>query len=569
MKYYSVLILLLLVVLHITGCSSEENPKKLRSADNVKINSITSKDREKLKKQVHRETLTECKFKSVPEGRIMKRKLVCSQKVIVGNSKGMRADNFNTETYDNIEENNLKFVKDEPLSTFSIDVDTASYSNIRRMLNRGELPPKGAVRIEEMVNYFNYNYPKVINENQPFATNVTIGSCPWNDKSKLVRIAIKGKEIPAESRPKANLVFLLDVSGSMRSPNKLPLLRNALKMLVNNLNDQDRVAIVVYAGASGLVLESTACNEKTKIMDALNRLSAGGSTNGAAGITQAYKVAVANFIEGGINRVILCTDGDFNVGTTNQSDLINLIQKSAKSDVFLTVLGFGMGNYKDSTLEKLADKGNGNYGYIDDEKEARKLLVKQIGGTLNTIAKDVKIQVEFNPSQVQAYRLIGYENRKLNNEDFANDEKDAGEIGAGHTITAFYEVFDNKTKLNAPETPQTKYSKNVASDIAQNEILEVKIRYKEPNGTKSKLLKFPLTGKIYDAITSIDNDFKFANAVIIFGMLLRHSKNIGSVNYNTVLKLAQNSVDDCKNKNYERSEFINLVKKAQRLTALK
>ena len=477
--------------------------------------------------------------------------------------------NFNSEAYDHIDENNFKYVNDSPFSTFSIDVDTASYSNIRRILNNGNLPTSGAVRIEEMVNYFDYNYPKVKETGVPFASSVAIGKCPWNKDSKLVRLAIKSKDIPAESRSVANLVFLLDVSGSMYAQNKLPLLKKALKMLVNNLNVKDRVAIVVYAGASGLVLPSTPCSQKGKIIAALNNLSAGGSTNGGAGICQAYRVAVANFVEEGINRVILCTDGDFNVGTTSQSELIDLISKSAKSNVFLTVLGFGMGNYKNSTLEKLADKGNGNYGYIDNENEAQKLLVKQIGATLTTIAKDVKIQIEFNPAQVQAYRLIGYENRKLNKEDFNDDKKDAGEIGAGHCVTVFYELVPNGVKLDLRKTDKRKYSKNAVREIVNNEILDVKIRYKEPNATVSKFLTFPLKGKIKDAISSVDNDFKFASSVIAFGMLLRNSKFKGLVTYDLVLKLAQNAVNDSSIEDDERKEFIKLVKKARRLTVLK
>ncbi len=469
---------------------------------------------------------------------------------------------FNTEEYDSITPDNYVRVADEPLSTFSIDVDTASYSNVRRMLNQGALPPKGAVRIEEMINYFNYDY-KAPRDDKPFAVDLEMAQCPWDQKHRLVRIGLKGKEISSEKREAANLVFLLDVSGSMSSANKLPLLKKSLKMLVNNLKAKDRVAIVVYAGASGLVLPSTSCEERGKILESLDRLAAGGSTNGGAGIELAYKTAVANYIEKGINRVILCTDGDFNVGTTNQSELVDKIEKSAKTGVYLSVFGFGMGNYKDSTLEKLADKGNGNYGYIDTEKEAKKALVEQVNGTLVTIAKDVKIQVEFNPAQVKAYRLIGYENRKLDKQDFNDDKKDAGEIGAGHTVTAFYEVIMAKDNFEGPSVDPLKYQQHtkVKADLT-SEVLTVKVRYKKPDEDKSQLLEFPLQGQIGEAGNGSD-DLRFAAGVSAFGMLLRDSKFKGSATYDMVLEL-------CGAQDRElRKEFIELVNKAKRLTILK
>lgn len=369
-----------------------------------------------------------------------------------------KADGFNTEQYDRIYENPFLKVDKNPLSTFSIDVDTASYANIRRYLNNNSRPPKDSVRIEEMINYFSYDYPAPKGDD-PFSVNVEIGSCPWKGKHRLVRIGLKGKEIPANQRPSSNIVFLLDVSGSMMYGNKLPLLKKGLKLMVQNLHENDRVAIVVYAGASGLVLPSTSCEKKNTILEALDKLRAGGSTNGGAGIQLAYKVAIENFIPGGTNRVILATDGDFNVGTTGRGDLIRLIQEKAKSKVFLTILGFGMGNYKDATLEQIANKGNGNYAYIDSLKEARKVLVQQIGGTLVTIAKDVKIQIEFNPTKVNAYRLIGYENRLLRNEDFNDDTKDAGEIGAGHTVTALYEIVPAGVNIQTPSVDPLKYQK--------------------------------------------------------------------------------------------------------------
>jgi len=470
---------------------------------------------------------------------------------------------FNTEAYDNIVDNPFLMVQQNPLSTFSIDVDTASYANVRRILNQGNLPPKGAVRIEELVNYFAYDYqpPK---DNTPFAAAVEVAACPWKPEHRLVRIALKGKEIALDKRPPSNLVFLLDVSGSMEDPNKLPLLKNAMKMLVNQLNANDRLAIVVYAGASGMVLPSTPCDQKNKILDALDKLQAGGSTNGGEGLRLAYQTAQANFVKDGINRVILATDGDFNVGVTSQSDLIPLIEEKAKGGVFLTVLGFGMGNYKDSTLEKLADKGNGNYAYIDTINEARKTLVEQMSGTLITIAKDVKVQIEFNPALVQAYRLIGYENRLLKNEDFNDDRKDAGEIGAGHTVTAFYEIVPPGVKIEVPGVDPLKYQQptKLSPAAAQGELLTIKLRYKEPDGETSKLLAFPAvdSGKKFEQASP---DFKFASAVASFGMLLRDSAYKGDVTFDRVTEIGMaNKGED---KDGFRAEFINLVRTAKAL----
>ena len=467
----------------------------------------------------------------------------------------------NTEAYDAIVENPFKRVADDPLSTFSIDVDTASYANVRRFLSRYRRPPKGAVRIEELINYFKYDYAPPT-DGEPFAAHVEVSDCPWNMKHRLIRIGLKGKVPPKGERPACNLVFLLDVSGSMNPSNKLPLVREAMKLLVSRLRDADRVAIVVYAGASGLVLDSTPCTDKARIVGALDRLRAGGSTNGGAGIQLAYRVAEAHFIPKGVNRVILCTDGDFNVGTTDRSSLVGLIKKKAKSGVFLTVLGFGMGNYKDGALEQLADKGNGNYGYVDTLREAQKLFVDQLAGTLITIAKDVKIQVEFNPSRVAAYRLIGYENRMLRHQDFNDDTKDAGEIGAGHTVTALYEIVPAGGKVDVPGVDPLKYQKPVTPTKAADsgEVMTLKLRYKQPDGDKSKLM----VSAVKDAGEKLDKasrDFKFTASVAMFGLVLRDSKHKGTATLDGVIELAGEGKGPDK-KGY-RAEFIGLAKKAK------
>jgi Ca-activated chloride channel family protein len=476
---------------------------------------------------------------------------------------------FNTAAYDHIVENPFLDAKANPLSTFSIDVDTASYSNARRFINEGSLPPKDAVRVEEMINYFTYDYPQP-SDGKPFAVHVDAVSCPWEASHRLVRIGLKGKEIATDKRGPSNLVFLLDVSGSMTPPERLPLVKQAMRLLVEKLTENDRVAIVVYAGASGLALPSTLGNEKEKILSALESLEPGGSTNGAEGIQLAYKIAADNFIKGGVNRVILATDGDFNVGVTSQGDLIRLIEEKAKSAVFLSVLGVGTDNLKDSTMQKLADKGNGNYAYLDSLDEARKVLVQQMNGTLVTIAKDVKIQVEFNPARVASYRLIGYEKRMLRKEDFNNDKVDAGEIGAGHTVTALYEVVPVGASTNpaasVPPVDQLKYSSNERSTSAQstssNEMLTVKLRYKKPDGDKSELVERALTdtdGKFENAPV----DLKFAAAVAEFGMILRDSEYKGNGTFAAVLEWAQEGKGS--DANGYRSGFIDLVRKAQTL----
>ncbi len=463
------------------------------------------------------------------------------------------------EKYAEISENPFLETSRAPLSTFSIDVDTASYANVRRYLNDGQMPPKDAVRIEELINYFEYDYPRPVGD-VPFSVNTEVATAPWNAKHKIVSIGLQGKKISLDNVPPSNLVFLLDVSGSMNEPRKLPLLKDALKILVNQLTTKDRVAIVVYAGASGLVLDST--NNRGEILNALEDLSAGGSTNGGQGIQLAYRVALDNFIQNGSNRVILATDGDFNVGLRSDEELVNLIETNRRNGSLLSVLGFGTGNTNDSMMEKLADRGNGNYAYIDSQSEARKALGEQAAGTLFTIAKDVKIQVEFNPSKIAGYRLIGYENRLLANRDFNDDKKDAGEIGAGHSVTALYEIVPAGQAVEN-DGIELKYSKVEPSESNFNdELLTVKLRYKEPNDMQSKLL----TQGLLDRGNSIENatdNLRFASAVAEFGMLLRDSRYKGSANFNNVSSLAGNSMgSDLKS---YRSDFLDLIRKANRL----
>jgi len=464
----------------------------------------------------------------------------------------------NTEEYKGLDENTFQEATQNPLSTFSIDVDAASYSNMRRFINSGQNPPKDAVRIEEMINYFNYDY-KQPSGKDPFSINTEVAPAPWNEKHQLVHIGLQGKVIPTENLPASNLVFLLDVSGSMFAQNKLPLLKSGLKMLVDQLREEDKVSIVVYAGAAGCVLPPTSGKEKDKIIEALQNLQAGGSTAGGAGIELAYKIARENFMKEGNNRIILATDGDFNVGASSNEDMEDLIEKKRKEGVFLTVLGFGMGNYKDSKMEILADKGNGNYAYIDNILEAKKVLVNEFGGTLFTIAKDVKIQVEFNPANVTAYRLIGYENRRLNNEDFNNDKKDAGELGSGHTVTALYEIIpkgvdsyfkpidDLKYQENEPKTEKVSYG---------DELLTVKFRYKAPDEEVSQLIVKTLENTI-TALDKTSDNFRWSAAVATYGMLLKDSDYIENGDYKLVTDLAKSAKG--KDENGYRIEFIKLV----------
>ncbi|PRY09992.1 Ca-activated chloride channel family protein [Pontibacter ummariensis] len=467
----------------------------------------------------------------------------------------------NTENYAYIKENTFQDARKTPLSTFSIDVDNAAYSNVRRFLNNGQRPPKDAVRIEEMINYFSYDYPQPTGE-VPFSITTELSGCPWNKESQLLHIGLQGREVPTGNLPASNLVFLIDVSGSMLSEDKLPLVKAGFKLLVDQLRAQDKVALVVYAGSVGLVLPSTAGNQKDKIMQAINNLEAGGSTAGGAGIKLAYQVAQDNFIEGGNNRVILATDGDFNVGVSSDSELQRLIEEKRETGVNLTVLGFGTGNLKDSRMEQLADKGNGNYAYVDNILEAKKVFVNEFGGTLFTIAKDVKLQLEFNPGKVKAYRLIGYENRILEDKDFNDDKKDAGDLGSGHTVTALYEIIpanERTAKSYTGKVDDLKYQQTIISSAASSsdEILTLKLRYKDPNGNKSRLLENVVTAKAVPTDETSD-DFRFSAAVAACGMLLRDSEHKGTATYPTVLELAEGARGQ--DKEGYRIEFINLVK---------
>lgn len=482
------------------------------------------------------------------------------------NTRRYQKLNHRTTTHDTIVDNPFRSVKDEALSTFSIDVDTAAYAQVRNYIEYDELPPKGAVRIEELINYFEYDYAPPTTRLEPFAVHLDAMDTPWAREHKLVRIALKGYEIPWEERPASNLVFLVDVSGSMDEPNKLPLVQEALAHLVKRLDRRDRVAIVTYAGSAGLALPSTTADNRETILHALENLEAGGSTQGSAGIKLAYELARKHFKKEGTNRVFLCTDGDFNIGITNRSELVSLIEEEAKSGVFLSVIGFGMGNYKDDTLEELSNKGNGNYAYIDSRQEAHRVFRQQISGTLTTIAKDVKIQVEFNPAYVASYRLIGYENRQLNKEDFNDDTKDAGEIGAGHTVTALYEIIPAGEKAEKPAVDPLKYQ--TAPELAEaaresGEFLTVKLRYKEPDGHESKLIEKVLSERAVRT-GKPDSDFRFAASVAAFGMLLRESPHAGDASFDKVYQWASDSAqtDD----DGSRSEFLELIKAANSLS---
>ncbi len=468
--------------------------------------------------------------------------------------------NFNTEEYSYINENDFREVTLSPLSTFSADVDASSYSNVRRFINQNSLPYIDAVRIEELINYFDYDY-KAPQDDKPLRVNLEYSDCPWNTDHKLVLIGLQSKKLERSETKPSNLVFLIDVSGSMDEPNKLPLVKRSLKLLVEQLGDNDRVSMVVYAGSAGLVLPSTLGSEKEKIIRALDRLQAGGSTAGGAGIQLAYKIASENFFKNGNNRVILATDGDFNVGISNTSELVRFIESKKDEGIFLTVLGFGMGNYKDNRLQELADKGNGNHAYIDNIMEAKKVLVNEIFATLYTVAKDVKIQVEFNPLKVKSYKLIGYENRLLNSEDFKNDKKDGGEIGAGHTVTALYEIIlnDNPDQRVNNDLKYQNINPNKDTKIS-NEILTVKIRYKEPDGNVSKEFAEVLKDNLQE-LKSTSNNFRFASAVAQFGLILRDSKNKGTSNCKNVLELGKSALGE--DKYGYRSEFLSLVRKAE------
>ena len=474
---------------------------------------------------------------------------------------------FDTEQYDEIAEEGFLSPLRAPLSTFSIDVDTASYSNVRRMLNAGELPPKGAVRIEELVNYFSYEYPSARSD-EPFSITTELATAPWNAEHQLLMIGLQGRVIEERDLPPRNLVFLLDVSGSMMPANKLGLVKRGLRDLVDQLRPEDRVSIVVYAGASGVVLPPTSGDDAARIQQAIEELQAGGSTNGAEGIELAYRLARENFAADAINRVILATDGDFNVGVTNRSDLIELIERERESGVFLTVLGVGTGNIKDATMEQLADHGNGNYAYLDSTAEARKVLVHEAGGTLVTIAKDVKLQIEFNPEQVGGYRLIGYENRRLADRDFNDDTKDAGEIGAGHSVTALYEIVPAGVEsptgdidtLRYQPTPETR---GTVDGRESAELALVKIRYKAPDGDRSQRLERPVSAGAL-SLAEASSELRFGASVALFGMLLRDSDFRGEGDYALVRELARQALGE---DDYgHRAEFLGLVARAGELS---
>ncbi|MCF0062478.1 von Willebrand factor type A domain-containing protein [Dyadobacter chenwenxiniae] len=468
-----------------------------------------------------------------------------------------------TENYNPINENGFQVASQMPVTTFSVDVDRAAYSNTRRFLNNGQMPPVDAVRIEEMINYFDYDYAGPSGEH-PIAVSTEMTDSPWNPGLKLLHIGLQAKTVPTKNLPASNLVFLIDVSGSMSDQNKLPLLKQAFKLLVDQLRPQDKISIVVYAGAAGEILKPTSGSEKMTIKEALDGLEAGGSTAGGAGIELAYKLAKDNFIKNGNNRVILATDGDFNVGISSEGALQRLIEEKRKEGIFLSIMGFGMGNYKDSHIETLADKGNGNYAYIDNIQEARKEFVQEFGGTLFTIAKDVKIQIEFNPRHVQAYRLIGYENRALKNEEFHDDKKDAGEMGSGHTVTALYEIVPTGAKSPyLSKNDALKYQKTDASDIGKtDEMLTLKIRYKKPDEDQSVLFDMPVKN-ISRPMAACSENLRFASAVAEFGLLLRGSEFKGKASYRDVIARAKTAFG--KDEEGYRSEFVQLVKTAETL----
>ncbi|NKB60649.1 MAG: DUF3520 domain-containing protein [Gammaproteobacteria bacterium] len=473
----------------------------------------------------------------------------------------------NAEKYLNYPDNPVKSVIREPISTFSVDVDTAAYSNIRRMLDReGRMPPSDAIRVEELINYFDYDYQIPEALDTPFSLVTEIAPAPWNDHRYLLQIGLKGYEPIPEKRPNANLVFLVDVSGSMQSADKLPLLKRSLSLLVNRMTEQDQIALVVYAGAAGLVLDSTSVQEKYKILDAIEGLESGGSTNGGAGIQLAYDIAAQNYIESGINRVIIASDGDMNVGLTDHGELIELVERKRQSGIALTTLGFGAGNYNYALMEQLADVGNGNAAYIDLISEAQKVLVNEMNSTLLTIAKDVKIQIEFNPNQILEYRLIGYENRMLNQEDFKNDKVDAGDIGAGHTVTAFYEITPAGSDYGL--LPQSRYeAKPQSRNSYQNEIAFIRLRFKQPDGKASREIIHPVTVKeMKPELSMATDDFRFASAVAGFGQLLKNGKHMGDWNLEQAIELARNARGE--DSHGYRSGFIRLAELANSIGTL-
>lgn len=555
----NLLLVIVLFISSLTGCSSKKSSEERNSgqaAQDINKDQFNQKTEAKLDYDTTEEsypsesaTIYEFASEELADGGDYQSKV-----------KGEYEPEFNTEEYNAIVENNFKSVKNNPLSTFSVDVDTASYSNVRRMLYDNEKVVPDAVRIEEMINYFQYDYQKPRGE-EPFSVTTELSDCPWNKEAKLLLIGLQAEEIDMDERPSTNLVFLLDVSGSMDEEDKLPLMQKAFVLLTENLTEKDRVSIVTYAGYDSVVLEGARGDETGKIVNAIENLSAGGSTAGAAGITRAYQLAETYFIKGGNNRVILATDGDLNVGMTSEGELTRLIEEKKESGVFLSVLGFGTGNIKDNKMEALADNGNGNYAYIDSLLEAKKVLVEEMGGTLFTVAKDVKLQVEFNPARVGSYRLIGYENRSLNTEDFNDDAKDAGEIGAGHRVTALYELIGIDSNQPVPTT-DLKYqseNKDTSNRELSKELLTINIRYKEPDGNKSKLISVPVTDKVYTRV--MPKNLSFASSVAAFGMILRDSEFKGNASLDMVLGLLKEY--DYSNDEY-KDEFISLVKMMKR-----
>jgi Ca-activated chloride channel homolog len=505
-----------------------------------------------------------------PETKYKSRRMIVSHDSLLQNIR-QASELTNRESYAHFDDNPVKLVTENPVSTFSIDVDTGAYSNVRRMLQSGSLPTHDAVRVEEMINYFSYDYPASEEKNAPFIVMKEIARSPWNKNNYLLHLGVKAHDVTQKQLPNANLVFLIDVSGSMQSANKLELLKTSLKLLSKQLSEKDKVSIVVYAGASGIVLNPTAGNKTATIQTALSQLTAGGSTNGAAGIELAYNLAQQEYIQGGINRVIIATDGDFNVGTVNHEQLMSLIEEKRKSGISLSTLGFGTGNYNDQLMEQLADKGNGNYAYIDNLNEAKKVLVDEMSSTLLTVAKDVKIQIEFNPDVVSEYRLIGYENRHLKREDFNNDKIDAGEIGAGHTVTALYEITlaDSDAGLIDPLRYQKEsgVQKDVLEKALTDEIAFLRLRYKMPKEETSQLLEWPVSrNEIVDNLSNTSDSFRFSAAVAGFAQKLRGGKYLGEFSYQDIMTLAQNS----RNKDMfgYRGEFLSLVNLARSISVV-
>lgn len=559
------MIFLLVVMGIVTGCNKKNSASRDSDATNTQAGSNVIEDSNVINKSDAEDATYDKDFSdfavSIESEFTTEHKE--SDNIVYKYMESVPTSASNTEEYTEIIENGFKNTIDNPLSTFSIDVDTASYTNFRKNINYGIIPENDAIRIEEMLNYFTYDYdePK---DGKPFSINTEIGKSPWDEEHYLLTVGIQGKNVDKASLPKSNLVFLIDVSGSMDEPDKLPLLKNAFSQLVEVLDEEDKVSIVVYAGSSGVVIDSVRGNEKEIILDALENLSAGGSTGGAEGIERAYQLAEKNYISNGNNRVILATDGDFNVGPSSVEELESIIEKKRESGIFLSVIGFGSGNLKDNRMETLADKGNGNYSYIDTPREAKKVLVDEMAGTLLTIAKDVKIQLEFNPSSVESYRLIGYENRALRDEDFENDAVDAGELGAGHRVTAIYEVAPAHASYSDEKELKYQTQETVVKDEFQNEISEIRLRYKEPEGKVSKeilhVVSFdntPVNGK------NLTEDFWFAAAVAEFGMICRDSEYKGDATINSVLELAEKGLGE--DKGGYRREFMDLVERYHEL----